>query len=147
MAPKQPKALKLRAEDAEDLAIISAALQDAAVPVSDMRFFPDQNRFILAVSRYRWERDPGERAGGGERVSTAIIFDHVRRVRRRGFDPKDGERILALLTVTEEAGKVDLVFSGDVAVRLEVDKLDCRLDDFGEPWPTIFRPEHDKTSR
>jgi hypothetical protein len=142
MAPKPTKPLKLRAVDAEDLAIISAALQDAAVPISDMRFFPEQRRFILAVSRYRWESDPGERAGGGERVSSAVIFDQVQRVRRRGFDPNDGERILALLTVTGEAGKVDLVFSGDAAVRLEVGGLDCRLDDFGEPWPTIFRPEH-----
>jgi hypothetical protein len=107
-----------------------------------MRFFPDQHRFMLAVSRYRWEADPGDRAGGGERVSTAVIFDRVRRVRRRGFDPKDGDRILALLTVTAADDRVDLVFSGGVVVRLEVEKLDCRLDDFGEPWPTIFRPEH-----
>jgi hypothetical protein len=143
--PKSPKALKLRAEDAEDLAIIAAALQDAAVPVNDMRYFPDQRRFMLAVSRYRWEADPGDRAGGGERVSTAVIFDNVQRVRRRGFDPRDGERILELLTVTAADSRVDLVFSGDIAVRLKVGRLDCRMDDFGEPWPTIFRPEHKAT--
>ena len=96
------KPLKLRAEDDEDLSIISAALQDAAVPI-----------------------------------------EHVGHVRRRGFDPKDSERILALLAVTAGEGIVDLVFSGDAGVRLEVDRLDCRLDDFGEPWPTIFRPGHE----
>jgi hypothetical protein len=136
------KPLKLRAEDAEDLAIISAALQDAAVPVGDMRFFPEQSRFMLAVSRYRWEADPGAHAGTGERVNSAVIFDHVARVRRRGFDPKDREQILALLAVTTGEGTVDLVFSGNTGVRLEVEKLDCRLDDFGDPWPTIFRPAH-----
>ena len=36
MAPDDGAALKLRAEDAEDLAVISACLQDALVPVRDL---------------------------------------------------------------------------------------------------------------
>ena len=39
-------------------------------------------------------------------------------------------------------GVVDLLFSGNAAIRLEIEKLSCRLDDFGQPWPTIFRPAH-----
>ena len=134
------KPLKLKAEDAEDLAILSAALQDAAVPVSDMRYFPDQRRFMMAVSRYRWESDRG--SAGGERITTAVIFDHVGRVRRRGVAQEDGDRILALLAMEMGDGVVDLLFSGGAAIRLEVEKLSCRLDDFGQPWPTIFRPAH-----
>ncbi len=136
------KPLKLRAEDADDLAILSAALQDAAVPISDMRYFPEEKRFMLAASRYRWESDRGEKAGAGERIASALIFDHVTRVRRRGLEQQDGERILALLAMEHGQGTVDLHFSGDAAIRLEVEKLDCRLDDFGESWPTIFRPTH-----
>lgn len=135
------KPLKLRAEDAEDLAILSAALQDAAVPVSDMRYFPDDRRFMMAVSRYRWESDRAE-ASGGERITTAVIFDHVGRVRRRGIEQEDADRILALLAMEVGEGVVDLLFSGGAAVRLEIEKLSCRLDDFGQPWPTIFRPTH-----
>ena len=136
------KPLKLRAEDAEDLAILSAALQDAAVPIGDMRYFPAEKRFMLAASRYRWEADQGTKAGGGERITTALIFDHVTHVRRRGIDLDDGERILALLALEPTEGVVDLLFSGGAAVRLEIEKLDCRLDDFGQAWPTIFRPAH-----
>ena len=136
------KSLKLRAEDAEDLAVLSAALQDAAVPVADMRFFPADKRFMLAASRYRWEADKGANAGGGERIASALIVEHVSRVRRRGIDQSDGERILSLLALKAADGAVDLLFSGDATIRLEVEKLDCRLDDFGEAWPTIFRPEH-----
>lgn len=136
------KPLKLRAEDAEDLAILSAALQDAAVPIADMRYFPEERRFMMAVSRYRWETDRGAAAAGGERITTAVIFDHVRRVRRRGIEQKDGERILALLAVETGEGVVDLVFSGGAAIRLEIESLSCRLDDFGQAWPTIFRPAH-----
>ncbi len=136
------KPLKLRAEDAEDLAILSAALQDAAVPINDMRYFPDDRRFMMAVSRYRWESDRGGAAGGGERITTAVIFDHVGRVRRRGIEQEDSDRILALLAIEVGEGVVDLLFSGGAAVRLEIEKLSCRLDDFGQPWPTIFRPAH-----
>lgn len=136
------KPLKLRAEDAEDLAILSAALQDAAVPIGDMRYFPEEKRFMLAASRYRWESDQGSRAGGGERITSALIFDHVIHVRRRGLDQDDSEHILALLALEAGEGVVDLLFSGGAAIRLEVEKLACRLDDFGESWPTIFRPAH-----
>jgi len=136
------KPLKLRAEDAEDLAILSAALQDAAVPIGDMRYFPEEKRFMLAASRYRWETDRGAGSGGGERITSALIFDHVKTVRRRGLEQDDGERILALLALEPGEGIVDLLFSGGAAIRLEVEKLACRLDDFGEAWPTIFRPAH-----
>jgi hypothetical protein len=136
------KPLKLRAEDADDLAILSATLQDAAVPVADMRYFPDEKRFILAVSRFRWEADRGAKAGGGERITSAVIFEQVTRVRKRGLDQADGERILALLALEARDGAVDILFSGGAAIRLDVEKLSCRLDDFGEAWPTIFRPSH-----
>lgn len=136
------KPLKLRAEDADDLAILSAALQDAAVPIADMRYFPEDKRFMLAASRYRWEADRGANAGGGERIASALIFERVTRVRRRGIEQADGERILALLAMETGQGTVDIHFSGEAAIRLEVEKLDCRLDDFGESWPTIFRPDH-----
>ena len=136
------KPLKLRAEDADDLAILSAALQDAAVPVSDMRYFPEDRRFMLAASRFRWEADRGANSGSGERIASALIFDHVTRVRRRGIEQADGERILALLTMEAGQGTIDIHFSGDATIRLEVESLACRLDDFGESWPTIFRPDH-----
>lgn len=142
MSAVTTKPLKLRAEDADDLAILSAALQDAAVPIADMRYFPEDKRFMLAASRYRWEADRGANAGGGERIASALIFDHVTRVRRRGIEQADGERILALLALEIGQGTVDLHFSGDATIRLEVAKLACRLDDFGESWPTIFRPAH-----
>ena len=48
-------ALKLRAEDAEDLAVISAILQDALVPVGEMAYLPEEQRFVLVANRFRWE--------------------------------------------------------------------------------------------
>ena len=44
MAPDESAALKLRAEDTEDLAVISACLQDALVPVRDLAYVPELAR-------------------------------------------------------------------------------------------------------
>ena len=47
--------LKLRAEDADDLAVISACLQDALVAVRDLAFVPQDRTFLMAANRFRWE--------------------------------------------------------------------------------------------
>jgi hypothetical protein len=47
--------LKLRAEDDEDLGVISACLQDALIPLSDMEFLAAEMRFAFVANRFRWE--------------------------------------------------------------------------------------------
>ena len=55
-APSLPtERLRLKARDADDLQIISAALQDAIVAVGDMAYLPDEQRFVLVVNRFKWE--------------------------------------------------------------------------------------------
>ena len=47
--------LRLRAEDAEDLAVLSACLQDALVAVRDLAYDPGAGVFVLVANRFRWE--------------------------------------------------------------------------------------------
>ena len=54
MRPGLPP-LRLRAEDAEDLAVLSACLQDALVAVRDFAYDPGARVFIMAANRFRWE--------------------------------------------------------------------------------------------
>jgi hypothetical protein len=141
--------LRLRAEDAEDLAIISACLQDALVLVADFAFVPDERCFMFAANRFRWESGaqpaPGEQ--GFERVVSGITFGEVSGVSYRGFRRSDGERILSLLAIRSNPGTIDLEFAAGATVRLEVDRILCRLKDLGEPWPTQFLPDHDAENR
>jgi len=37
---------------------------------------------------------------------------------------------------------IELTCAGDTAIRLETNGLLCHLEDFGEPWPTQWRPQH-----
>ncbi|MBL8832395.1 MAG: DUF2948 family protein [Rhodospirillales bacterium] len=128
--------LRLRAEDAEDFRVVAACLQDALVPLGDMSFESAQGEFVVLANRFRWE------AKSGERIHCAVHFTGVATVRRRGIDLRERGRILDLLTVTAEPGAVVLLFAGDLAVRLEGERIGCRLRDIGEPWPATGEPRH-----
>jgi len=137
--------LKLRAEDTEDLLVISACLQDALVPVRDLAYIPEERTFLLIANRFRWENGvrpaPGE--AGLERTLCGITFSEVTAVSYSGFRRSENGRILSLLAIRAENGKVHLEFSGGAAIRLEVACILCHAKDIGEPWPTPWQPRHD----
>jgi hypothetical protein len=137
--------LQLRAEDAGDIAVISACLQDALIELVDMCWLEDERRFVLVASRFAWER-PRVRKGKRfhyERVHCGVAFEEVTRVRMRGINrPADGGRALALLAVSAEDGGIHLLLAGGAEVRIEMAAINCRLKDVGEPWPVIDRPRH-----
>ncbi len=149
MAPDDSAALKLRAEDAEDLAVISACLQDALVPVRDLAYVPEDRTFLFVANRFRWENGlspaPGE--AGFERTLCGITFSEVAAVSYNGFRRTDDGRILSLLAIRPEDGAVHLEFSGGATIRLEVTRILCLAKDLGEPWPTPWQPRHDVDER
>ena len=135
-------ALKLRAEDSEDLAVISAILQDALVAVSEMIYLPEERRFVLVANRFRWEPTAGDARRIFERRMSGLRIDNVTGVQRRGFHPREADRLLVLLAIRADPGTLYLDFAGGSSIRLEVERIECHLDDFGEPWPTRWRPRH-----
>lgn len=134
--------LKLRAEDPEDLAVLSAILQDALVSVGEMAYLPDEHRFVMIANRFRWEPDVGGGRRDFERVMCGLRVDGVRSVGRRGIDRRDAERLLVLLAIRAEDGALLFQFAGGSTIRLDVEHILCHLDDLGEPWPTRWRPRH-----
>ena len=132
--------LRLKAADREDLLVIAACVQDALVLVDDLVYRPEERRFLMVVNRFLWEARKGE--AGGERVTAGLTFEGVGAVKRRALDRRQGEGILSLLTVQAEPGAILLEFSGGAGIRLEVEAIDCRLADLGEPWPTQWQPQH-----
>jgi hypothetical protein len=142
--------LKLQARDPRDLEVISALLQDALVPVGDIDFLSDSGQFVLAANRFRWEKAEGERRGG-ERILCGVGFANISGVKRRGFDMLARGEIYDLLSVeiidndadAPGATTVQLTFAQGAAIRLTTTELSCTLEDFGDGWPTAWRPQHD----
>lgn len=148
--------LKLRALDSEDMDIISACLQDALIAGSDLMFLPGENRFALAAQRFKWENCPEflrpELAGAPcenyERVNSVLVFDDVAGARLFDLRPVPDTNFLELLAISVEDGGPDenpsimLFFAGGGAIRLEVRRILCHLEDLGDSWPTRKRPTH-----
>ena len=132
----------LLAKDPEDLAVISACLQDALVIFSDMSNIPKEHRFAAVCSRFRWEQ-----LDQHERVRCGIHFDGILSTQVRGIDQKDQQRVLELLTIRSmrtglHNWYLELIFSGVRSVRLEAEVIECQLRDLSEPWKTRKRPFH-----
>ena len=144
--------LRLSAEDADDLAVISACLQDAVTQVRDLAFPPSARRFAMGVNRFRWEGEGEARGHGHERVRSGLHFDNVLKVQARNIAQDRPEGVLNLLAIRFDeleapSGIVTLTFSGDGEIRLEVEALEAHLSDLGLPWETPNRPEHDLDSK
>jgi hypothetical protein len=145
MTAGEKDALKLMALDADDLAIISAHLQDAVTKVADMTFLPRKKRFAMVLNRFDWttpdETEPARRRAG-------IHFERVLSAKTRGIDLANKDGVVNLLAVEFEeksapSGVVTLFFSGDGAVQLEVECLEASLSDLGPQWRAQKRPRHE----
>ena len=147
--------LKLIAFDAEDLAVLSAHLQDAVVKVSDMAYLPHANRFALIASRFDWA---GAQCASSSstihhRCRTALRFERVLTAKLQGIDLAAKSQVLCLLAIQFEpaeapGGFVTLVFAGEAAIQLEVECIEAELKDLGETWQATGLPCHpaeDKT--
>jgi hypothetical protein len=144
--------LRLIAQDAEDLKVISTLVQDAVLSATDLQFDAKRRRFALMLNRFRWEdRTQAEQVGRAyERVRSVMVVEDVRRVQTQGFDRADKDLVLSLLSLdfapgTDGAGRVTLVLAGDGAIALEVEALEVRLDDVTRPYraPSGKVPSHD----
>lgn len=145
------KPLKLVALDAEDLTVISALVQDAVFPATEMTWQPKRRRFALLLNRFRWE--DVEKAARGrrpvERVQSVLAVSDVEKVQSQGVDRGDKDFVLSLLSISFEpgedgTGRVILTLAGDGAIALEVEALDVVLQDVTRPYaaPAKRAPRH-----
>jgi hypothetical protein len=138
------ESLRLLAEDADDLAVISAALQDAVAKVGDLEWDPKGRRFTLALNRFRWE-SPGVLLA--ERVRAGLQFGSVLAVKSRNLRREAPDAVVELLALSFEPGEppggdIRLAFAGGGDVVLTVECVDAALADISPPWPTPSTPAH-----
>ena len=144
--PETPTPLRLLAEDADDLAVISAALQDAVGQIGDIAYEPAERRLTLVLNRFRWETD----APCTERVRTALQFGSVMAVKTRKLKRDQPDAIVELLALDFEPGEapgggVLLRFAGGGELHVEIECIDAAMADLSVPWPTKRAPAHDET--
>ena len=130
-----PDPLKLIALDADDLAVISAHVQDARVQASDIVWRQDEKRLVVGIDRLDWEQTL---SGGTEprRSIAALRFDRVLACKSRNIDLAQPRAVLELVGIEFHPGEAPggsalLLFSHGEALRLDVECLECELTDLG----------------
>lgn len=145
------KGLKLKAEDKEDLTIISAYLQDAVTVVGDFTFSPKERIFAMMVNRYQWEEQKklGDCEDGQccQRIRTGCHFANVLSVSAQNIPQDNKKHILELLAVEPlelDNGNIaiDLIFAAEGLIRLETELIDASMQDVGEPYAAKCHPKH-----
>ncbi|MDD3182917.1 MAG: DUF2948 family protein [Alphaproteobacteria bacterium] len=147
--------LKLLAQDAQDIQVMSAVLQDAIAPVIDMTFRASEKTFVMVVQRFCWdcaqdgqgqetlpasEDEPALRVF--ERINCAVDVEGVEAVHVMGIDLHNTATLLDLLTISLEEDALLLIFAGGGKIRVQLKNWRVRLLDFGESWPTTHCPRH-----
>ena len=143
--------LSLAAQDGESLSVLSALLQDAVFPITEMVYAKPRRRFALLVNRFRWEDRAQAQAANRrfERVQSLLVFNDVLAVQTSGIDRQQTDTVLSLLQVLFEPGtdgacRVLLILAGDGVIALALETLDCTLRDVTRPYlaPSRKVPDH-----
>jgi Protein of unknown function (DUF2948) len=131
MAPQ----LKLIALDADDLAVISAHVQDARVAPADIIWRQAEKRLVIGMNRLDWEQMlSGDTRP--HRLIAALRFDRVLACKSRNIDLSAPESTLELVGIEfhehkAPGGSALLMFTEGGAIRLDVECLECELTDLG----------------
>lgn len=151
----ESSSLRLMAQSAEEVDILSAMLQDSLIRISDIVWSRKKRSLGINLQRYRWEGASTETADGpGERVACSLCIDCAMRVRSLGLIQGSSSQAGYLLRLAYEqhknkdeqgscgGGVVRLLFAGGDEIQVEVECIDIRIADVSDPWPAEARPTH-----
>ena len=135
--------LRLAANDAEDLEILSARLQDAVFKLKDAVWQPKQHRFAVVVNRLQWED------AGKTRVRAGLHFNGVLKVQSSRVKLGLDEAVVSILALRftanggeDPGGVIEIVLAAGGTIRLTVECIDAELLDMTAAWAARGTPDH-----
>ena len=140
--------LKLIAKTDEDLRVISAHLQDSIVKTSDIANLQKNKIFLMQLNRFMWEDVEKGVFRKNKRIRTVLKFENVLKATSKNVNQKKNDRFLDFLAIEmfkmpDKNFEMNLIFSGDVVIKLVVEAVEVTLDDQGSPWESKNKPRHD----
>ena len=150
------ESLRLVAEDAADLEVVSALLQDAIIAGADMHYDAQHDCFMIVANRFCWERpalaNMNDSTGGAvhERALCGVRINHVTAVQKRCWPADWRDAFLNLLALKlvamsqqDKGYMIELSFSGGPSMRLATKQIDVVVGDLDSGRPTNLQPRHD----
>ena len=139
--------LKLLATSDKDLRVIAAHLQDSIVSLEDIANLKKNRIFLIQLNRFMWEDIEKGVFRKSKRIKTVLKFDNVINVLSKNINVKNNKHFLDFLTLEssllpDKSYEINLIFSGDVMIKVCVELIDVTLDDQGSPWESKITPKH-----
>ena len=82
-----------------------------------------------------------------KRIRTVLKFENILKVASKNVDQNKNDRFLDFLAIEtikmpDKNYEMNLIFSGDVVLKLTAEAIEVTLDDQGSPWESKNKPEH-----
>tara|TARA_B100001109_G_C18503092_1_gene307852 strand:- start:3 stop:446 length:444 start_codon:yes stop_codon:yes gene_type:complete len=140
--------LKLIAKTNEDLRVISAHLQDSIANTSEIANLKKNRIFLMQLNRFMWEDVEKGVFRKNKRIRTVLKFENVLKVSSKNVNQKKNDRFLDFLAIEtfkmpDKNYEMNLIFSGDMVIKLVTEAVEVTLDDQGSPWESKNKPKHD----
>ena len=139
--------LKLIAKTDEDLRVISAHLQDSIVKTSDIANLKKNRIFLMQLNRFMWEDVEKGVFRKNKRIRTILRFENILKVTSKNVNQKKNDRFLDFLAIEtskmpDKNYEMNLIFSGDIVIKLVAEAIEVTLDDQGSAWESKNKPKH-----
>ena len=145
------KKLSLIAQNEEDLVVISTLCQDSIIKIANIKWAKKSKRFYLLINRFCWELNDlsKKKSSNMLRINSLMSFNSVLSVKSAGIQQNNNTDITSLLTINYnffnfEKQAIDLIFSGNSQISLNIECIDVFLKDISEPFEgtTSKQPKH-----
>jgi hypothetical protein len=143
--------INLAAQNEEDLVIFSTLCQDSLIKISNIKWAKKSKRFYILLTRLCWELNDLSKKKDTllKRINSILIFDNVLSVKSKGIRQSRSDMITSLLTfdynfLCFEKQSIDLIFSGDAQITIDIECIEAFLKDVSEPFESTSskRPDH-----
>ena len=143
----EEKNLKLNAISEEDIKVISAHLQDSITQVKNIAHLKKNRIFLIQFNRFMWEDVEKGVFRKNRRILSVLKFENVISVYSKNLNQKNTERFLDFLAIeskflSDKNYEIKLNFAGDILIKLNLEIIECFLEDISEPWDTKYKPKH-----
>ncbi|MBO6825581.1 MAG: DUF2948 family protein [Sneathiella sp.] len=139
--------LKLKAISADEVEILSAALEGAITSPGELSYSSKSRQFTMTASRFMWEQFDRSASKTGHRTRSGLLITDILSARRQNL-PQNPDTALELLSLEATAGEdgaaeLTLHFAGSTSIALSVECVDIALTDVGDAWETDVIPAHE----
>ena len=132
------KNLKLNATSEDDIKVISAHLQDSITQVKNIAHLKKNKIFLIQFNRFMWEDIEKGVFRKNKRIISVLKFENVINVNSKNLNQKNTERFLDFLAI-----ETKLLSDKNYEVKLNLEIIECFLEDISDPWETKNKPKHD----